>query len=154
MIENFPLVSQPPGSNSCLPTVIYAVLRCQGRTVSQQEVSQWCHEDPDGCLLDLAIAGLRDQEIDVDELPQDDFDSVRAYVTDEEEPQPVIVTIKTPFVPSLMDHAVVVLDVRQIEGQEFMAYMDPLTGQVKQEKSTLFQTYWSLAGGQAFIIYP
>jgi hypothetical protein len=68
VIQPFPLLRQPPDSNSCLPTAVRAVLLWYGEDVTQDEVSGWCQEDSKGCGLDLAIDGLREAGFDIDEL--------------------------------------------------------------------------------------
>ena len=106
MITNFPLLQQPPGSNSCLSTAIRAVLLWFGERVTAAEVSEWCAEDPNGCVLDLAIDGLRDAGFDIQGLiaPTDEEaqELLRATVTDADDPKPVVVTLQNPLLSSRM----------------------------------------------------
>ena len=152
MVEGFEPIQQPPGSNSCLPTSVTAILRHLGRHVSVSQVSAWCKEGPDGCVLDLALDGLRSHNCDVSELTHDVESKLRSYVDDQDEPLPVLVTVKAPF-SAAMDHAVVVLGIRDDDhGVEIAYYMDPLSGRNETMSVDRFFQYWDYAGGLAFVI--
>ena len=68
MVEHFPNLRQSPGSNACFPTCARAVLLWYGEQVTQDDVSEWCQETSEGCILDLALASLRDEGFDLEEL--------------------------------------------------------------------------------------
>src|SRR5882724_3878689 len=111
MVSHFLPLRQPLGSNSCFPTTVLAILLWHGETVTLEEVSEWCLEDQDGCVLDLALDGLREAGIDIEELIAHEEEEARSQlqsiVGNEEDAQPVIVTLKNPFLPVTGDHAVV-----------------------------------------------
>jgi hypothetical protein len=162
VIANFPTLRQPLGSNSCLPTAVCAILRWLDTDVTLDEVSEWCSEDPEGCILDIAIAGLSDAGIEMEELnaPTDAEREalVRLTVTDEENAQPILVTLQNPLLMTTGDHAVVLLGIRSVQVEsnsyEIVEYMDPLSGEIKQDITGIFWEYWAFAGQRAFIIRP
>lgn len=158
MITSFPQLKQPTGSQSCLPTVVRAVLLWYGlpaQDVSQADVSNWCQEGPRGCWIDTSIEGLREHGFDVEELIEEADQQIRETVLDAEDAQPVIVTIKLPGPSFYSDHAVVILGIENRGGEEeHVVYMDPLTGQTETMRSVNFFAYWELAGGRALLVRP
>ena len=140
MITNFPLLQQSPGSNGCLPTAVRAVLLWAGERVTAAEVSEWCGEDSNGCLLDLAVDGLRIAGIDVQELTApteaEALELLRTTIMDEDNPLPVVITLLNPFLAVPLDHAVVLVGVEQtftLTGEyETVTFMDPLTGRLAE----------------------
>ncbi len=99
MIENFLPLRQAPGSNSCLPTCVRAVLLWLHYPATLDEVSEWCHEGILGCLWTEALDGLTDAGFIVDELRERTYawERLRERVDDPDDPQPVIVTVQMPF---------------------------------------------------------
>ena len=161
MIENFPLLRQPPGSNACLPTCVYAVLLWHGENVTLDNVSAWCQEETQGCFLDIAIDGLRDAGFDLEELPtrtQDDAEEQLRNLFTDSDPIPILVTIQNPLISIDSDHAVVVTDIRRVDTadgeQEIVEYMDPLIGDLAQDSRGDFWDYWFYAGQRAFHSAP
>ncbi len=162
MITNFPLLQQRPGSNRCLSTAVRVVLLWSGEQVTADEVSEWCAEDTYGRVLDLAIGGLRDAGFDVQELTapteEEAQELLRASVMDEEEPHPVIVTLRNQLSPARLDHAVVLVGVEQIftltGERETVTFMDPVTGRLEQDTTGTFWRQWEFAGRRAYIIQP
>ena len=75
MIADFHPLQQPSGSNSCLPTVVRAVLLWNGEQATADEVSEWCGEEAKGCVLDWAVDGLRDAGFDVEELKEPTYEA-------------------------------------------------------------------------------
>jgi len=152
MVEEFEPEQQRPGSNSCLPTAIRAILRYYGRDVTQSQISNWCQEGPDGCVIDLAMDGLCAQDWDVIEPTDGPETEIRQYVNDENEPTPVLVTIKPAF-SDVTDHAVAVLGVGKGDsGNEEVTFMDPLTGRIEALNAELFFLQMDNAGQLAFVI--
>jgi hypothetical protein len=133
-----------------------------GEQVTHEEILEWCQETHEGCILDLALDGLRDVGFDIEELnaptEEEAQELLRMMVTDEDDPQPVIVTLRDPRWPSRTDHAVVVTNIRQVESgsetREVVEYMDPLTGNIEQDVSGLFWQFWLLGQLRAIIIRP
>lgn len=158
MAAPVPPLRQPPGSNSCLPTAVLAVLLRYELDVSVEEVSLWCRETPDGCWLDDAMDGLREAGLDVEDLSGTSVEEIRSRVAAEADPQPVIVTLKDPFVPSGYDHAVVITDVSESpDGDDTIAgvdFMDPLIGRMEQDESGAFWDRWDFGGNRAFAVRP
>jgi len=152
MVEGFIPLQQRPGSNSCLPTAITAILRYYGHDVTQSQISDWCREGPEGCVIDLAIEGLREEDCEVTELTEDPENEMREHVNDAEDPTPVLVTIKPAF-SEIMDHAVVVLGLDNEESEDArVTLMDPLSGHIATMKAALFFLQWDNAGQLAFVI--
>jgi hypothetical protein len=155
MISPFPLLQQAPGSNSCFPTAVRAVLLWHGYDESPEAISRLCQETRLGCDLERAIPALR-EEFDVEEL-RADAETLRAIINDANDPEPVIVTLK-PSVQSPMDHAVVLIGTEQRQGvlgiQEVVAFMDPLTGKIEEDTTGNFWIFWDFAGRRAFVIRP
>src|SRR5437868_3756271 len=122
MIRNFRPLRQPPGSNSCLPTAVRAVLLWHGEQASPEEVSEWCREERKGSILDLALDGLREAGFDVEELiaptETEAQNLLRTTITDDEDAQPVIALLANPAVSEQEDHAVVVTNIRHIRTDE------------------------------------
>ncbi len=141
-----PLLRQPAGSNSCLPTAVRAVLLGRGLVVSSHEVSVWCRETDRGCWFDAAIEGLREADLDVEDLTGAAASQIAALVSDPDNPQPVIVTIAPEALGSGLvvllptesstwaDHAVVLTSA----GDESVRFMDPLVGCLEEARSTRF----------------
>ena len=161
MHADFRPLRQPPSRNSCLPTVVRAVLHWHGVQASPDEVSEWCQEESKGCLLDLAIDGLREAGFEVEELTApteaEMISLLREAVTSEDDYQPVIVTLQNPALGTTLDHAVVVIHIGQ--GQDLdisntVEYMDPLTGEIEKDSTGMFWSYWYYAGQRAFILRP
>lgn len=93
-MAQFQPLRQPPGSNSCLPTAVRAVLLWHGENVSSENVSRWCREDVDGCVLFLALQGLQDEGFDIVEVR--DENALREVFI-EEEPERVVILIMLLF---------------------------------------------------------
>src|SRR5690349_5557608 len=125
MIEAFPLLQQPLGSNSCFPTAVRAVLLWHGVEISPQTISDLCGEGVLGCDLETAIPSLR-EEYDVEEL-RGDIQALRETISNEDDPQPAIVILKYSA-DSLLDHAVVLLGIQlqrdEIRSYEVVEFMD------------------------------
>jgi len=128
-----PVVLQPFGSSSCVPTCVYAVLRAfeadetaengdtereddeddEAEQARRDEVSELCEETELGCDLDTVITGLKQGGYDADWFPSrgkslpDALKLLRDSVMDPDDPQPVIVSLQTD-IRSADDHAVVV----------------------------------------------
>lgn len=152
MVENFPLLQQKLGSYSCLPTCITAILQYFNLMVTVEEVSGWCNEDSDGCVIDVAMQGLRDQDCDIIKLTNDPENEIRQYVNDPNDPMPILVTIMPAF-SSDMDHAVVVLGLKSVENKdEIVTLMDPLCGCIRIMDADLFFLQWDNAGQIAYLI--
>jgi hypothetical protein len=162
MIANFTPLRQSPGSNSCLPTTVRAVLRWQGYLASEDEVSEWCRESILGCLWSEALDGLAEAGFTIDELRgeiravEDDLGALRTIVEDTEDPQPVIVTVQEPFRDFNGDHAVVVIgfapSIEDGNEREIVIYMEPLSGTLEQDTADHFGQCWSQADNRAFTI--
>ena len=154
MIKEFPLLQQPSGSKSCLSTSVRAILLWHGESVTQSEVSAWCGENERGCWLDSAIEELRLEGFDIDDLTRSEENEIIAIAADEDDPQPVLVTIQNS-IAGLMDHAVVLLGIETgAEGGETVFYFDPLTGAIEQDATGEFWINWQYAGERAFILHP
>jgi hypothetical protein len=130
MVEGFDPQQQRPGSNSCLPTAVTAILRYYGREVTQNQVSNWCQEGPDGCVIDLAMDGLRAQDCDVIELTDDPEAEIRQYVNDAADPTPVLVTIKHG-----MAHSFSSPDVAMLKRQANAVYVRAATGASRRTRA-------------------
>lgn len=164
MIQNFTPLHQEPGSNSCLPTCVRAVLQWQDHSISQGDVSDWCGESILGCLWSDALAGLDDAGFTVDELRglsgpgEDDLAELRAIVQDEDAPQPVIVTVQEPFRDQNGDHVVVLLGFTVEDAdqgaEESIVYMDPLSGALERDTAEHFLRCWRQADKRAFTVSP
>jgi len=161
MIDHFPQIKQK-SINGCPPTAVYSVLLWHEHQVSADDISEWCGEEADGCLLDLAINGLRDRGFDVEEIVATSELEARellySLVIDTDDPQPVIVTLQNIFLNADGDHAVVVTNVRQepdngVE-REIVEFMDPAAGTMVQDESRRFWRNWSFAGRRGFVIRP
>ena len=154
MIKDFPLLRQPPGSKSCLPTAVRAILLWHSESVTQSEVSAWCGENERGCWLDVAMEGLRFEGFDIDDLTRSGESAVCAIVTDEDDPQPVLVTIRNS-IAGQMDHAVILLGIEtDANGVEVTFYLDPLTGAVERDENGEFWLNWQFADERAFVLRP
>jgi len=153
-----PTLRQPPDSYSCLPTAVRAVLLSLNVDASQEEVSEWCQEGPDGCWFDAAVEGLRMAGLDVQELTAADEEQIRELVASETDPLPVIVTLKDPFAAGTMDHAVVVVNVWEEVNSgvatETVEFLDPLTGRIERDASRRFWQEWIFAGRRNLVVYP
>src|SRR5579872_692484 len=141
MVKDFVCLRQQPGSKSCLPTAVRAILLYYGYNVFETEVPAWCDERTDGCWLDLAMQGLRDYDFDVRELlgtTEDIEGQIKSLVNDREDPLPVLVTLRDLFAVRADDHAVVVVGVDPISAvgppRELVFFMDPITGQIEQDE--------------------
>ncbi len=160
MIVDFPLLQQPPGSNSCLPSVVRAVLLWYGRQITSEEVAELCLERSGGCVLDRALENLGQAGFDVEELQASEdmsaAETLLAVVMDEDDPQPVIVTLINALVTVEMDHAVVITSIIRQQGSERYTtmYMDPLSGRIETETTGMFWIWWEYAGQRAFTIRP
>ena len=153
MIENFPLLRQPPSSNACLPTVVRAVLLWHGERLTLGQAAEWCGQIEDGCWVDAALESLRFEGFDVEELRRDADDAVRAFVQDPDDPQPVIMTLQNK-VDSRTDHAVALLGIEAQGSGETVFYFDPLTGRIEQDATGEFWINWEFAGSRAFVLRP
>jgi hypothetical protein len=125
------------------------VLRYLGVPAGRAEIGAWCGQTTRGCVLDLAIDGLRDAGFDVDELTRGADEEVASMVTDADDPLPAIVTLQDPRSTLAMDHAVVVTDVRT----GFVEVMDPALGSIRRVEPGLFWSQWESAGARAFVIH-
>jgi len=153
MVEDFSPLQQPLGSFSCLPTAIASILINHFHvSVSPGDVSDWCNEDPLGCVLDLAIDGLRHNGWLMQQLKIDPEAEMRAFVNDEDDPTPVIAIVK-PGTQFATDHAVVVLGFEHIRDDiETVYFMDPMSGQIVSMYASEFMKYWDYAGQLAYCI--
>ncbi len=152
MIEDFPLLQQRPGSNSCLPVAVTAILQHFGENVTEEQVSEWCGESRDGCVIDFAMQGLRDQDYEVLEIADDPETRIREYLNDEDNPLPVLVTIMPAF-SDVMDHAVVLVGITtDAAGEEVINLMDSLCGCIQTMSIDEFFRQWDNAGQLAFLI--
>ena len=153
MVENFPLLKQPSGSNDCLPTVVRAVLQWHSERITARQAAEWCRVTEDGCWIDAALEGLRFEGFDIEELSRDE-ERVIFAVTDADDPHPVIVTLQNS-IASRTDHAVVLLGIEtDAEGGETVFYFDPLTGAIEQDATGEFWINWQYAGERAFVLRP
>lgn len=148
-------LQQPPGSNSCLPTCVRAVLSWHGQEVSPDQVSEWCREEADGCEFFLALQSLQAEGFDVVEV-QDEGVLLEMFTG--EDPDPVIVMVRTPSMTPNTDHAVVIHAViHAIEPQGaalLIDYMDPLDGSNHRDATGLLLRWWDFNGSRGFIIRP
>ncbi len=159
MIENFLPLRQPPGSNSCLPTCVHAVLRWHGSPATLDEASEWCHEDALGCDWSKSLDGLikADSGFEVEELREGagQWQRLQELVSDINDPQPVIVTLQEPFRDFNGDHAVVVVEVTTPTEENpagLVIFMDPLGGTFQYDTIDHFLACWSHADERAFTI--
>jgi hypothetical protein len=151
MITDFPCYRQPTGQ-SCLPTAVYAVLSYNGHPgITLAMVAGWCQLTPQGgAIWDISLDNLK-RELDIDDL-EDNWDGIVETVEIEE--YPVIVTISHPDIPTSRtgDHAVVIVGIVEVSGEETVLYMDPIRENIEQMSSTIFQKWWDAPGGRAFVI--
>ncbi len=157
MIESFPRLQQPLGSNSCLPTAIRAVLIWYGVEDSEllDSISEICGESELGCDFDTALAGLR-VEFEIVDLSQSE-EEIRALVSGTGDPQPVIVNLRNQSEIGPPYHAVVLIAI-EYEGEdpksnEIVTFLDPITGQLDKANS-FFWVAWSRADFRAFTVQP
>jgi len=142
---------QPPGSQSCLPTCVRAVLAWHGQEVSQDQVSEWCREEADGCNVFLALQSLQEEGFDVVEVQNED---VLLELFAGEDPEPVIVMIRTPSMPPDSDHAVVIHAIEQQGTALIIDYMDPLDGSNHRDAAGLVLRWWNVNGSRGFVLRP
>lgn len=121
----FPLFQQPLGSQSCAPICVCAVLFWHGQEVAPDQVSEWCREEADGCEFFLALQSLREEGFDVVKV-QDEEALLKIFAGDD--PEPVIVMIRTPSMTPHSDHAIVINAIEQQGAMTTIDYMDPLDG--------------------------
>ena len=156
MISHFPKHRQQTGW-SCLPTAVLCVLEYLGRSdVNMDQVAAWCRVRSGGaCLWDDSIEGLREAlqtEFDL-EILENDWDSVREAV--EENDEPVIVTIANPNPLAELsgDHAVVVFRIeRSGQSVESIVYMDPESGTYESKPLAEFLQWWDAPGERGFLL--
>ncbi len=103
--------------------------------------------------------GLREAGFDVEPLTGTTFHEaenlLRAIAADEDDPQPVIVTLQNPRIRMSGDHAVAVIGIEtNAAGQEVVSYLDPLTGAIESDASGDFWLFWSAARQLAFVLRP
>ncbi len=158
MVYSLIPLRQPLGSNSCLSTCVCAVLRAHGISVKREEVAEWCEEDIDGCVFFIAVNGLREAGFEVEEV-RDTAKLLALFQEDElqSEPEPVIVTLKNPELWRIenMDHAVVMLNIREIlPPQQIVEYMDPLDGEIHEKSLDFFLQCWEHNACYGFRIQP
>ena len=123
-----------------------------GEIVTQDEVSEWCQEDSDGCVFFLALEGLQEEGYDV--VPVREEADLRELLTSEDA-EPVIITLKNPDPRQMsrLNHAVVVLDIRHEAGQpEVVKYMDPLDGLIHEDTTGFLLQWWDYNGHYGFVI--
>lgn len=159
MIESFMPLRQSPGSNSCLPTCVRAVLLWLNYPVTLDEVSEWCYEDALGCDWSESLNGLTDVGFEVEELREGtgQWRRLQELVSDTNDPQPVIVTLQEPFRDFNGDHAVVVVEVTTPTEENpagLVIFMDPLGGTFQHDTIDHFLACWSQADERAFTISP
>ena len=116
-------------------------------------ISDLCLESELGCPWDEALEALGDP-FDVDLLDGRE-EEIRTLVSDEADPQPVLMqlhsgvhTILTPF------HAIVLLGIRDTPEGELVFYLDPLTGEIEEDSTGMFWRRWDEAGARACTIRP
>ncbi len=146
MIENYECLQQPLGSNSCLPTIIRAILLFWEEEITQEEASEWCGETEDGCFWPEAIDSLRREGYRIEELV--DRDQIIENVENE---YPVAVNIvpDNRLIGTGLSHAVVILNI-----DDEISYHDPASGDVRTKNALEFWQAWDFAGGNAFILEP
>lgn len=143
---------QPLGSQSCVPTCVRAVLAWHGQTASQDQVSEWCREESDGCNLFLTLQSLGEEGFDAVEVQDED---VLLEMFAGEDPEPVIAMIRTPSMMPDSDHAVIIHAIQQQDGvAQVVDYMDPSDGANHQDTSGLLLRWWADNGSRAFIVRP
>ena len=148
----FPLLQQLPGSQSCLPTCVCAVLRWHGQRVTREQASQWGLEFVEGCEFFLALQGLQDEGFDVKAVEEEEA-LLEMFAGDD--PEPVIVMIRTPAMRPNSDHAVVIHAIRQQDGvSQVIDYMDPIDGMNHQDRDGSLLRWWNLNGSRAFLVRP
>lgn len=144
-------LQQPPGSNSCLPTYVRAMLSWHGQKVSPNQVSEWCREEADGCEFFLALQSLQAEGFDVVEVQDEE---ALLEMLDGEDPEPVVVMIRTPSMSPSTDHAVVIHGIEPQETALLIDYMDPLDGLNHRDATGLLLRWWDLNGSRGFVIRP
>ena len=79
-----------------------------------------------------------------------------ALVNDEDDPQPVIVTLQKPFRDFNGDHAVVVTGITPADDPTggMVSYMDPLSGALEADTVYSFRLCWNQADNRAFTVSP
>ena len=150
-----PELRQPPDSLGCLPTAVLTVLLWHERRVTLHEVAEWCNAWG-GCIWELALAGLREAEIEIEEPTGDPEAFLRSHLNDAENPRPVIVTVIYPWSDWSGDHAGVVTGITQPsvpDGEEIVTFMDPAVG-VTQRSWGEFSQAWEDAECRAMVIHP
>ncbi len=142
MPPDFPLLRQPFGSQSCLPTCVRAILEWQGSLYSAVEVSEWCHEEASGCAFDDSIEGLIEAGFEIDVIPESGpFEMLAALKNCIAEGVPVVVALQTD-VRADGNHAVVTL---RSEDSTFVV-MDPLQGRLTEWPERDFLVAWAFTG--------
>src|SRR6266545_1864895 len=115
-MRRIPSVQQPPGSRGCLPAAVLSALLWEQESDSEQRdltferVAEWCGLTGDGCLLDLAISGLRAAGFDIEDLTGCSISAIEELLADDEYFFPIIATLVNPYYPSGVDHAVVLFE--------------------------------------------
>ena len=156
MVEGFEPLQQRPGSMSCLPTVVTAILHYLKIEVTAEEISELCEEGPDGCVIDIAMDDDHvgnSGDYDVRRLTGDIEEELRQLVNDPNDPLPVLVTIKPLFSTEALDHAVAVIGITsEADDAEVVHFMDPLTGTIESLVYVEFMRQWDFAGQIAYLI--
>lgn len=142
-------LQQPPGSQSCVPTCVRAVLSWHGQDASRDQVSEWCGEAADGCEFSVALLRLRYEGFDVEETSDEDT-LLENFIGDD--PEPVIIMIRTPGMIPNSDHAVIIHAIQRDGGAQVIDYMDPLDGLNHQDMKGLLLRWWDLNGSRGFVI--
>ena len=146
MIEEYECLRQPPGSNSCLPTVVRAIVLFLGYSITQEDASEYCGETEDGCFWPEALDGLRREGYSVVELSSEE--EIVEKISDG---IPVVVTIvpDNRLRGTGLNHAVVILEINTD-----IAYHDPASGTLRHMNTHEFWQAWNLAGGNAATLEP
>lgn len=147
----FKPLQQPPGSQSCVPTCIRAVLSWHGQKFSQDQISELCREGANGCNLFQTLQSLQEEGFDVVEVQDED---ILLGLFAGEDPEPVIVMLRTPFMPPDSDHAIVIHAIEQQGTALAIDYMDPLDGSNHRDTTGLVLRWWNVNGSRGFVIRP
>jgi hypothetical protein len=142
MPPEFPLLRQPFGSQSCLPTCVRAIFQWQGSLYSAAEVSEWCREEVSGCAFDDSIEGLIEAGFELDTIPENDSDAMLAALRERlSEGVPVVVALQMDA-RTEDNHAVVTLS----EAEGGFTIMDPLQGSLTEWPERRFLLAWACTG--------
>lgn len=137
-----PFVLQPDAV-TCLPSCIFAALQCQGHSIEYEDIEQICKLDHRGAVPDIAIAAIREDGWDVEEIVNFEITRLREAIDDG---IPIVARVNIKgYSGEAFDHAVVVCDIAEDE----VVYMDPQSSSEYQRLPlhgfNSFQEYFSVA---------